>query len=215
MDTTVIIPQYGQPELTVRCVASLRQYEPERWPVLIVDDGSPLAQYQLPRTAEDDSVRFVSVRHRGVTAAWNIGCRLAETEFVVLVNNDVVWEGPALRELRQLLSRDSGTIAGVGWRDEQERPAAFAIDAPLPPFVAGWCWGFARETWRRLGGFDESLRLYFSDTDFQFRAYRELQGERAICRVPLCHAGHRSTRLLGNRRMQWRRDRRLFLEKWS
>lgn len=215
MDTTVIIPQYGQPELTARCVASLRQHETARWPVLIVDDGSPPADRCLRRAARDNSERFVSVRHRGVTAAWNIGCRLAETEFVVLVNNDVLWQGPALAELRQSLSRGGGTIAGVGWRTERECPAAFASEVQHPAFVEGWCWGFARETWRRLGGFDESLRLYFSDTDFQYRAGRELQGERVVSRVPLHHAGHRSTRLLGDRRRQWRRDRQRFLEKWS
>lgn len=237
LDITLIIPQYQQSERTRECVASVRRHEAAAWPIVVIDDGSAPAHRALVRE-DDPQTRFVSVRHRGLTAAWNIGVRLAETEFVVLVNNDVRWSGLVVEGLIRPLRDETTLVAGVAWREERWWPSTWKGTLPPRPLLAGWCWAFRRRTWRELGGFDESLELYFSDTDFQLRVLRESQGSRAKCQgfnreasclalgtwplalssqpfAPLHHAAHGTTKQLPDRREQWERDRRRFQEKWS
>lgn len=237
LDITLIIPQYQQSERTRECVASVRRHEAAAWPIVVIDDGSAPAHRALLRE-DDPQTRFVSVRHRGLTAAWNIGVRLAETELVVLVNNDVRWSGPVVDGLAQPLRDKTALVTGVAWREERWWPSRWKEALPPRPLLAGWCWAFRRQTWLELGGFDESLELYFSDTDFQLRVLRESQGSSAKCQgfnrnaaclalgtwplalgsqpfAPLHHAAHGTTKQLPDRREQWERDRRRFQEKWS
>jgi Glycosyl transferase family 2 len=166
------------------------------------------------------AARFLSVRHRGVTAAWNAGITVAETDFVVLVNNDVIWQGAALDTLLQPLREQTAVACGVAWRREREWPTSLMDSVPAQPLLAGWCWAFSRTTWRTLRGFDSSLALWFSDTDFQLRLLQHAagtvtgHGPLAVRSVPLLHGLHQTTLQLPDRRELWERDRRRFLEKW-
>ncbi len=214
MDVTVVIPQHGATELTARCVASLRRHEGAGPRVLIVDDGTPGGR--IERGGDDEPTRVVHGRWRGVTAAWNVGVRLAESDFVLLVNNDVTWEGPAVERLVAPLEAGVTELVGVAWRAEPHWPQALTERCPPRPLLTGWCWGFRRTVWERAGGFDERLRLYFSDTDFQLRVLdREAVNSLAVVEVPVRHVGHATTRRLPARRAIWEGDRRRFLEKWS
>jgi O-antigen biosynthesis protein len=214
-DVTVILPQYGQPDMTTACLQSLRRHEPVLPEMVVVDDGSPVTERGLPLGTEAHE-RRVQVRHRGLTAAWNIGVRLASTEFILLVNNDVRWTGPVLQSLLQPLRDETARVVGAEWRWEPLWPKASNIAGPPQPLISGWGWGFRRRLWDRLGGFDEALQLYFSDTDFQLRVLqdRAAPGFQQMP-VPWEHAGHQSTRRLPDRRRQWERDRERFLQKWS
>jgi GT2 family glycosyltransferase len=213
MDVTVIIPQHGATELTARCVASLLRHEGAGSEILMVDDGTPGGR--IARCGGAERTRVVHGRWRGVTAAWNVGVRLAASEIVLLVNNDVMWEGPALERLVAPLQTGVTELVGVAWRAEPHWPQTLAERCPPRPLLAGWCWGFRRSVWERAGGFDESLRLYFSDTDFQLRVLERAMNPLEVVEVPLRHVGHATTRWLPERRAIWEGDRRRFLEKWS
>lgn len=213
-DATIVIPQFNYPELTARCVASLRRWDGPDWPILVVDDGSRPATRAWRALASDPQLTLVSCRHRGVTAAWNSGVLLAATPLVVLVNNDVVWTGPALAELLQPLRAGRAQLVGARWRHEPRLPPG----AGSQRLLAGWCLALARDTSRRLHGFDDRLELYFSDTDFQLRVRRLRAADDPdplLCvDVPLRHAGHGTTRALPERQAAWRRDAARFREKW-
>lgn len=231
----VVIPQYGQSSLTQACLASLRRWEGNELPVLIVDDGSepvhrqwwPVPSRSLNGNDGDvtSATRYISLRHRGVTAAWNAGIRLApEAEIILLVNNDVHWQGPVISRLMECFQSPETLLVGAEWRIEKGRPATLREAWPSRRLLAGWCWAFRRSTWSALGGLDESLELYYSDTDFQLRilqaaGWPEIRPDgkcaMRVNRVPLRHAGHRSARRLPDRQAQWSRDRQRFLEKWS
>ncbi len=221
MSATLIIPQFERPELTRSCLLSLQRHEGSSWPVIVVDDGSRHDVRRLDEMRDRPQfARFVSVRHRGVTAAWNAGITLAETDFVVLVNNDVIWQGAALDTLLEPLRNQTAVACGVAWRRERDWPASLADSVPAQQLLVGWCWAFSRTIWRTLRGFDTSLALWFSDTDFQLRLLQHAAGTTecrtplAVRSVPLQHGSHQTTKKLGNRRELWQRDRRRFLEKW-
>ena len=231
MNATIIIPQYGRFELTRRCLASIR----EELPIVIVDDGSPEDPGDLVKSP--GSVSLVRQPRRGVTAAWNAGLRFVETEFVVFLNNDVVADGPFVERLIAPLIDRRAWMTGVRMRTERLLPATVLRSLPVTRFLEGWCFAVRTELLRALGGFDERMRVYWSDTDLQLRvvahqrALRANDGEywsdgvlewcvdrhalMAVDELPLRHDGHATARGLANRRALWRADREVFLRKWS
>ena len=90
---TIIIPQRGETELTLNCIEGLRRFDTRDWRIIVVSDGCPEDErIRLNREFEHDSLVTVLNRsHAGVTASWNAGIECAESEFLVLLNNDTVW----------------------------------------------------------------------------------------------------------------------------
>ena len=216
-DVTIIIPQYGHAELTLQCLAGLQQHEPDRGEIIVVDDGSPDGAAQ---TVADQSPRPVTVLEqpqRGVTAAWNLGLATARTRWVVLLNNDVVVHGPWLEALLSPLTEGPACLTGPCWRIERLLPPDVLAALPITRVLEGWCLAGERELLRGMGSFNESLQLYWSDTDLQLRLVRDAGPEalQAALHLPLQHLGHRTTGRSFNSRRQWREDRERFLHLWT
>ncbi len=221
-DTTIIIPQRGHAELTRECLATLRQQERVPWPVVVVDDGTPQAAAEL-HVEEYFPAQVCRQPRRGVSAAWNRGAQLAETPFLVFLNNDTRTGGPWVDELVRPLRRGECVMAGVGTRYERGLPTGLLEELPVRTFLQGWCFAIAEAVFCRLGGFDNSLRVYWSDTDLQLRAVNSADGNqrqllREVAGLPLVHLGHRTAhdrRYLAHQREQWRADRARFVRKWQ
>ncbi|WP_437204920.1 glycosyltransferase family 2 protein [Planctomicrobium sp. SH664] len=221
--TTVIIPQYGQPELTINAVRTLLQHHTQAVECLIVDDGSPApCRRQLQQTLPAEVMLLPSQRRGGVTAAWNAGARSSTSELLVFLNNDTLTTGCWIPRLTAPLSEASVELVGCEERMEKDFPDV-AGGAGSSLILAGWCFALRRDTLLELGGFDERLRLYYSDTDLQARLWRKsLQASqrpasppwRWVGNLPVTHLGHRSTRCLKSRSREWQADRQLFLRKW-
>lgn len=216
-DVAVVIPQLGRADLTLQCLAGLFRHEPDASEVLVVDDGSPDDSADIVEQCAPGPVTVLRTRPQGVTAAWNRGLAAATKRWVVLLNNDVLIHGPWLKSLLQPLRDRTALIAGARWRTERMLPQSLLHQSPATRLLEGWCLALGRETWQRLGGFDSSLRLYWSDTDFQWRAVQKL-GDNALHAVddlPLEHLGHRTTRQSPEHRATWHADRQRFLEIWT
>jgi len=216
-DATIIIPQHDCAELTLAAVRALRSRESQRWPIIVVDDGSspgPAAELgQLP-----GDVQLLRQPHRGVTAAWNLGLRHVSTPLVVLLNNDVLIDGAWVDRLIEPLRLSSAVLSGVELRQERAVPAAILQRLGRTEFLAGWCWAFRAEAAREVGGFDSTLWLYFSDTDLQVRLLSSAATAAELAVIgplPLRHVGHASTRFLPGRSVQWHADRARFIAKWA
>jgi GT2 family glycosyltransferase len=219
---TVIIPQFEQAALTIACIESLRRWDGALWPIVVVDDGSSAAAREAVAGRRFANVRVVEQPRRGVSAAWNLGATEARTRAVVFLNNDVQFDGPALHQL--VAPMWSGALlTGAAYRNERHVPGDVRQRLPLDWFVEGWCFAVTKCLFDELGGFDESMGTYWSDTDLQLRVARRCgegsstAGQSAlVCPsgLPLRHLGHRTTAMLPERRVLWAADRRAFLAKW-
>ena len=223
-DVTIVIPQHGQSELTRACLQSLGEFESVRPRIIVVDDGSPDDSAALARGAVPEGGIVLEQPVQGITAAWNLGLAAAQTEFVILLNNDVLCRGPWIDALLAPLRNHTACLTGVEWRVELSLPPVVLERLGGQRFLAGWCLALRRQTWEQLGGFDESLRLYFSDTDIQGRlrsvAWRpaDTSALLAVNGLPLTHLGHRTAhaRTLASRcRSRWQSDRQRMLAKWN
>jgi len=210
-DVTLIIPQRNFGALTQACIRGLRDHESRCWPVIVVDDGSEDASREGIRNAGFENCRVISQPPLGVTAAWNAGIGRVETPWVILLNNDVLIDGPFVEWLMQPLRAGQAFITGAETRSEP-----LLLNRTL---LSGWCFGFAVELWRELGGFEESLRLYWSDTDFQcsamLRSAANKTALKCVASLPLRHLGHQTARHDPRRRELWQADRARFVTKWS
>ena len=216
---SVVVPQRGRVELTVGCVRGLRVWEGRGVEIVVVDDGTPGEWGAARRELEGLGCELVWRAATGVTSAWNAGWRASRGGEVVFLNNDVAVEGAFLGRLVGPLVGEGGSgvgggevqVTGVGWREERG----------VGRVLEGWCLAVRREVLEALGGFDERMRVYFSDTEFLQRV-RARWGEGAVVRVegdgagggwPVRHLGHRTAhdvRLLPERGRVWREDRREF-----
>lgn len=214
MSTSVIIPQYGEFDLTQRLIQSLQAHEDPATELIVVDDGSPaFSRFQCP---EMSHLKVVSQPHRGVTAAWNTGVRHSSGDVLIFLNNDVKCTAPWISQLQKPLEIENVMVVGPRMRTERLLPNSIAPDSPRC-VLEGWCFAVRRADLFRLGGFDERFEMYFSDTDFQWRMLT-LNQEGCLKEVPdlsLNHTGHATTRKYGRRRDVHAADRKKFIEKWS
>jgi GT2 family glycosyltransferase len=205
--------------LTEQCVESLRRWERVRWPIVVVDDGSPGGYAEQHAMAAQSGIEVVRHGvHQGVSAAWNTGARRSRTQWVVFLNNDVLVRGRWVERLTGPLRRGKAVVSGAARRRERGLDAGrLRTCCASRWFLEGWCLAMRVALWRTLGGFDEGFRVYFGDTDLQMRA--QLFGALAAVEgLPLVHLGHRTAhdrRCLADRRECWRRDREWFLGKWT
>ncbi len=119
-DTTVIIPNYNGLKFMDRCMAALERQTYTSFCVLIVDNGSTDGSAEYIKELEKNqpckfkvTARLLS-ENTGFSGAVNAGIAEADTEYVVLLNNDTEARENYLRELIAGFDRkENGCIAAV------------------------------------------------------------------------------------------------------
>ena len=97
-EVSVIIPTYNREKFISECVQSvLAQTLPAR-EIIIVDDGSTDATYNILRDLGFNSLstkktvlRYFFQQNRGVSSARNLGIKEARSEYIALLDSDDLW----------------------------------------------------------------------------------------------------------------------------
>ncbi|NNN20170.1 MAG: glycosyltransferase family 2 protein [Acidimicrobiaceae bacterium] len=105
---SIIIPQYGRSDLTVRCIESLFastiMAEIKNLEIVVIDDGSPDSSADEVDARIGPSIRLVRrPTNGGFSKACNAGAEVASGELLLFLNNDTVtasnWLGPMLKAM--------------------------------------------------------------------------------------------------------------------
>ena len=106
--TTIVIPVFNQVNYTRGCLESLLQDSLRpNYEIIVVDNGSSdgTAEYlqeiaaQIASQASNDSFQVIkNQENRGVAVAWNQGLKAATSNWVAILNNDILlsrgwWDG--------------------------------------------------------------------------------------------------------------------------
>lgn len=115
-----------------------------------------ISETVLTKESIPQEVPMVVVREGTLNEARNIGVETANTEKVLLLDDDV---------------RFSETFF---WNvvDRIEPKKLVGMEDWNYGLVAGRLMGFTKETWRTVGGFDERLRSHMGDTDFAIGCHK-------------------------------------------
>ena len=204
MRASVVVPVHNREGLSRRCLELVLADLPPACEVVVVDDASTDATPQL--LAElGDAVRSLRLeRNSGFAAACNAGAAAARGEQLVFLNNDTEpepgWletllgyaaEHPEAEAVGARLLYPTGSVqhAGVAFGQDgypHHLYAGFPGDHPAVTrarrlqAVTGACMLVRRESFERLGGFDEGYVNAFEDVDLCLRL-GEAGGEVHYC----------------------------------
>ena len=240
-DVSIVIPVYGQCEVTLHCLKSLDAIADGRaFEVIVVDDAStdesPAVLSALP------GIRYVrNEKNLGFLASCNRGAAQARGRYILLLNNDTRVQDGAIDALADTFDThaDIGLVGAKLYFDDGSLQEAGGIvfadgsalnygrgDDPRKPeynYVrdADYCSGAAimlpRGLWRELGGFDDYyVRAYYEDTDLAMRVreagYRVLY--QPFARVVHSEGATSGTVLSQGEKRYQAQNRLRFLDRW-
>lgn len=177
MMASIIIPAHNAAATLAECLtACLEQgYSPKE--VIVVDDGS---SDDTPRIAGQFPVEFVRQEQQSPAAARNHGARMAKGELLIFTDSDCVPEAHWVRRLADCfeegvvaaggtygIANDRSLLARMVHEEIVMRHRRFGKEVD---FLGSFNVAIRRETFERVGGFDESFRAASGeDNDLSYR----------------------------------------------
>lgn len=216
--TTVVIPNYNGIKYLKDCLDSLEKCGEQDFEVIVVDNGSNDGSIEL---IENDfrTVKLIKLsENTGFAYAVNRGIEAADTEFVLLLNNDIVVKEGFVANLENAIESDSKIFSVnarmLSMQDENVLDGTGDYYCALGwAFAAGKgkkadkyrtkrcnifsaCGGAAiyrKTVLDEIGLFDEAHFAYLEDVDLGYRArirgYKNIYEPSAVC----LHAGSGSS----------------------
>lgn len=194
---SIVIPNYNGNAYLQPCIHSIMRQNYDDLEIIIIDNASTDSDYEWVR--EYEHIKFVRLdKNYGFSRAINEGVKLAQYEFVVLLNNDTELKANFLVELERAIRKDEKIFSVCSKMIRYDNPNLID-DAGDEYTILGWaykrgdgksinqynryenvfssCAGAAiyrKSLLQQLGGFDESFFAYMEDVDLSYRA--NLQG---------------------------------------
>jgi GT2 family glycosyltransferase len=191
---SAIIPTWNRADLLASILANLGQLTRPPEQVIVVDNGSSDGSCSVAREAGAELLGFTE--NRGFAVAVNEGIRRATSDWVLIVNNDVVLAPDWLERILGALNA-TGASFGVGKLLRQEdrthldgswdllSRGAYAWRCGYEKLDGG-VWSqrrtvafapmtaamFHRSVFERVGLIDERFESYYEDVDFGLRCAR-------------------------------------------
>lgn len=193
---TIAIPSLHRPDLTARCIASIQQQTIPRseWEIVVIENeaqaGSVLAE-PLPANTQ----RIDLDKNEGTTGSINRAVGVTESEYILLLNNDVELKPDYMEKLVAVLRSNPrlGFATGKLLRATQPthldgagdallsagaayRLGHFDIDAgqyDTPMAIASGCGAavlYRRNVFEACGRLDDDFFAYLDDVDLGLRA---------------------------------------------
>ena len=240
-DISIVIPVYGQCNLTLRCLKSLSDSDIRRsFEVILVDDASE--DESAEKLNAVPGIRYLrNAENQGFLKSCNRGAALAHGRYLFLLNNDTVVENGALDALADTfddhdnvglvgakLYFEDGRLqeaGGIVWSDGSAMNFGRGDDPRKPEYNyvrdADYCSGAAimlpTALWQQLGGFDNYyVRAYYEDTDLALRVreagYRVLY--QPFAKVVHSEGATSGTDLSKGEKRYQLENRTRFLERW-
>jgi len=204
MTVDVVIPTFGQAEMTEACAKSLRRNtEPGALRIIWVDNGSPEPERQRIRLSwlcsGFDLLPVMLPSNLGFVKATNAGIALSTSPYVLLLNNDTELPPGWLPMLVECLTADP-TVGMVGPRSSSQEQwqgraptGRGAVVLAANAMLAFFCVLIRREVIIQCGYLSEAYKIGLGDDDDYCERVKRA-GWRLALRRDLCVTHHhRST----------------------
>ena len=115
-NVSVIVPVFNSERFLGEALGSLRLEQDIELNIIVVDDGSTDASLEIIKTLaqKDPRIQLIAGKHRGISAARNVGVRAASSDYITFLDSDDICPpGRIARQLRRLRSHpDAVAIIG-------------------------------------------------------------------------------------------------------
>jgi GT2 family glycosyltransferase len=229
---TIVVLVYNKSWLTVRCLDSvLANTSPLTRNLIVIDNGSSDDTAEILKGFRQKfeakgwvfSSEF-NPQNVGFGRAVNQGARLAKTPFLTILNNDTwlmpVWDDVLLRRIEEL----KVTMVAPYAFEKPFNPQLIALQAAQftrrnhgkwRPSWSSILMLFRRESFEKVGMFDEAFYLTYEDTDLRERMNRSGM---SFAQVGDCFIWHHSRGTRGDQSgpSQYEMDsKKVFISKWG
>lgn len=221
--TSIIILTFNQLEYTKKCVKSLQKHTPEHHEIIFIDNASTdgTVKWLKAQLKENKNYKLIENKENlGFAKGCNQGINASRSEFILLLNNDVVVSQSWLAGLHECLNSvlDAGivgpmtnNISGLQQIIDDEYRTVDYLDKYAAKFreqhrhrriplrrIVGFCMLFKKSLTEKIGLLDESFGTgNFEDDDFCLRAALEGYKNYIAGDVFIHHFGSRS--FIGNK----------------
>lgn len=181
MNVSIVIPLYNQLDYTKICLDSLYPTINPDTEVVVIDNGSSDRTSEYLTQCHRFSV-IINPVNLGCAAAWNQGVKATSSDWVVILNNDVILSPGWLEGLISFAEEGNLDIVSPAIREGDYN---YAIITYADSYVLrmssvsrmgvadGICFMVRRGVFETIGYFDEKFRVgQFEDSDFFRRAKR-------------------------------------------
>ena len=189
-DVSIIVPCYNGHAFLPQAVASALAQDLESKEVIVIDDGSTAPGTAAALARLPEGVAVIRQENRGVAGARNRGFAAARGRYVLPLDCDD-WIEPdyARRALELIAGREDAFVyswlAAFGEYETVLRKRWEPFGQLIVNRLA-YCMLIPKALWRRVGGYDETVRMGCEDWDFNIRL--GLGGAEGLCLAePLFH----------------------------
>lgn len=224
MDLSIIIPSYNTRALLERCLISVLTSLKSSGissEIIVVDNASTDGSAELLRKKYPQVHLVCNINNLGYGKANNQAIRKAKSEYVLLLNSDIVVQRDAISALYRFIKDKKKTFAGGKLFNEDGSEQASCGPFYTIPVVAlmlfakGDYWGATRvspdttrsvdwvsgaclmgtkKAFEEVGLFDEGIFMYMEDIDFLYRAKTKGYEVFFFSGARFTHAGAASSR---------------------
>lgn len=218
LSTSIVIPTYNGRKLLQKHLPSVVKNTAGS-KIIIVDDASTDDTLEWLQQNYPQITCLSLKSNRGFSYAVNAGFKQAQTDLVLLLNNDVTLYPDTLVQLKKQFAQipnlfavgareelPGGGFRGRSWGHFQR---GLLIHSKHPRDQAGptlWVFGasglFSRQVWHKLGGLDELYApAYWEDIDIGYRAWKAGYKSWYLPTARVFHQGEATTnRVLGGKK---------------
>ena len=188
---SIIIVNWNGRDVTMDCVESLIKQDYPELEIIVSDNGSTDGSIETLRERFPQVRRVENGENLGFGSAVNRGIEAGFGDYFLFLNNDLVLQVDAVRELVRVLDADSkagAVIPKILYYEKRDTINSFGVrvnytsvccpnrihckdSIDLKPYetACGGIFMFRREVYEMVGGFDPDLFLYHEDHDLSWR----------------------------------------------
>jgi O-antigen biosynthesis protein len=205
-DLTIVITTKNGFFFTRYCIESITWTLPRgSYELIVVDNGSTDETCNL---RELDGIRLIENGGTSLYSSWNMGIEAARNEFVMVLNNDIVFLTPNWWQWLRRGLVDHGFDWVFPLSIESQRPIfgarerieqSSALDALVAEHRPGWFEACAFAIHKRIlddvGSFDDTFDIWYGEKDYEIRLLAAGRKYAAVQNVVVRHFGSSTLRV--------------------